>query len=118
MTIKYNYTFDKRVYYSVLLRDGGVTQCQSFDYESWGLNLFSIPDGYYSEFIVFDNLSPLEKTLCGTIDRMWVETDYSTGIRYTDTSDYKTNSDPPKNSKYNISNNMNSCCSVFRWIPT
>lgn len=74
---------------------------KQFDNESWGLNLFSIPDGYYSEFIVFDNLSPLEKTLCGTIDRMWVETDYSTGIRYTDTSDYKTNSDPPKNSKYN-----------------
>lgn len=74
---------------------------KQYDNESWGLDLFSIPDGYYSEFIVFDNLSPLEETLCGTIDRLWVETDQDTGIRYTDTGDYKTNTDPPKVSKYN-----------------
>jgi len=42
VTIKYNYTFDKRVYYSVLLRDGGVTQCQSFDYDGSPIMLPSI----------------------------------------------------------------------------
>lgn len=74
---------------------------KQFDNESWGLDLFSLPDGYYCEFLVFDNDSELSKTLCGTIDQLWIETDKDTGIRYTDTGDYKTNSSPPDNKKYN-----------------
>ena len=74
---------------------------KQYDNESWGLDLFSIPDGYYCEFLVFDADSPLESTLCGTIDQLWVETDKKTGVRYTDTGDYKTNSSPPDQKKYN-----------------
>lgn len=74
---------------------------KEYDNESWGMDLSLIEDGYYCEFIVFDNISFPEETLCGTIDRLWIETDPRTGIRYSDTGDYKTNSSPPKHSKYN-----------------
>ena len=48
---------------------------------------------------MYDKNLPLEHTVCGTIDRLWVET--VDGIRYTDTGDYKYNTKAPEESKYN-----------------
>lgn len=76
-----------------------ITYPKAFDNEVYSMDLSEIPDGYYTEFLAFDKKLPLEHTVCGTIDRLWVET--IDGVRYTDTGDYKFNTKAPEESKYN-----------------
>lgn len=76
-----------------------ITFPKALDNEVYDMDLSIIPDGYYTEFLVYDKNLPLEHTVCGTIDRLWVET--VDGIRYTDTGDYKFNTKAPEESKYN-----------------
>ena len=76
-----------------------ITFPKAYDNEVYDMDLSVIPDGYYTEFLVYDKTLPLDNTVCGTIDRLWVET--VDGIRYTDTGDYKYNTKAPGDSKYN-----------------
>jgi hypothetical protein len=79
-----------------------ITFEKTFDNEVYDMDLFKMPDGYYTELLVYDNALPIENTICGTIDRLWVET--IDGVRYTDTGDFKFNNKPPEHSKFNRMN--------------
>ena len=75
-----------------------ITYDKSSDNEVYDMDIFSLPDGYYTELLVYDKTLPIENTICGTIDRLWIET--IDGVRYSSTGDYKTNSNAPKNDKF------------------
>ena len=75
-----------------------ITYEKSSDNEVYDMDIFSLPDGYYTELLVYDKTLPIENTICGTIDRLWIET--IDGVRYSSTGDYKTNSNAPKNDKF------------------
>lgn len=75
-----------------------ITFEKNFDNEVYSMDLFEMPDGYYTELLVYDKTLPIENTICGTIDRLWIET--IDGVRYTSTGDFKTNSNAPKNDKF------------------
>lgn len=79
-----------------------ITFEKTFNNEVYDMDLFKMPDGYYTELLVYDKSLPIENTICGTIDRLWIET--IDGVRYTDSGDYKTNSEAPKESKFNRMN--------------
>lgn len=64
-----------------------ITFEKNFDNEVYSMDLFEMPDGYYTELLVYDKTLPIENTICGTIDRLWIET--IDGVRYTSTGDYK-----------------------------
>lgn len=75
-----------------------ITYDKSSDNEVYDMDIFSLPDGYYTELLVYDKTLPIENTICGTIDRLWIET--IDGVRYTSSGDWKTNSNAPKNDKF------------------
>lgn len=64
-----------------------ITFNKNYDNEVYSMDLYEIPDGYYTEFLVYDKTLPLEHTICGTIDCLWVQT--IDGVRYSSTGDYK-----------------------------
>jgi hypothetical protein len=75
-----------------------ITYDKTSDNEVYDMDIFSLPDGYYTELLVYDKTLPIENTICGTIDRLWIET--IDGVRYSSTGDFKTNSNAPKNDKF------------------
>jgi hypothetical protein len=75
-----------------------ITFDKKYDNEVYDMDLSIIPDGFYTEFLVYDKALPLEKAVCGTIDLLWIET--VGGVRYSDTGDYKTNSKKPEDKKF------------------
>lgn len=79
-----------------------ITFEKQYDNEVYDMDLYKMPDGYYTELLVYDKSIPIEHTICGTIDKLWIET--IDGVRYTDTGDYKTNSDAPKEAKFSKMN--------------
>lgn len=76
-----------------------ITFDKQYDNQVYDMDLFKLPDGYYTELLVYDKALPLEHTVCGTIDRLWIET--IDGIRYTMTDDYKTNAKELTEAKFN-----------------
>lgn len=75
-----------------------ITFNKDYDNEVYSMDLYEIPDGYYTEFLVYDKTLPIEHTICGTIDCLWIQT--IDGVRYSSTGDYKTNSEAPKVLKF------------------
>ena len=75
-----------------------ITFDKSFDNEVYSMNLMDCPDGFYTEFLVFHNGIDPSRTICGTIDMLWIESDGENRFTYTD--DWKTNSSEPSDSKF------------------
>lgn len=75
-----------------------VTFDKMHDNEVYDMDLYKCPDGFYVEFLAYHKDIPLDKTICGTIDKLFIET--IDGVRYTWTDDWKTNSSEPTESKF------------------
>lgn len=75
-----------------------ITFEKQYHNQVFDMDLFKLPDGFHSELLVYDNALPLNKTVCGQIDKLWIET--IGDKRYVDTDDYKTNKDTLKEHKY------------------
>lgn len=76
-----------------------ITFEKQYDNQVYSMDLFELPDGYYPEVLVYDKALPIEKTVCGQVDKLWIET--IDGVRYTYTDDFKTVTKYPEESKYN-----------------
>lgn len=76
-----------------------ITFDKEHENEVYSMDLFELPDGYYPEVLIYDKALPIEKTVCGQVDKLFIET--IDGIRYTSTDDYKTVNKYPEESKYN-----------------
>ncbi len=66
-----------------------ITFEKQFDNQVYDMDLSKLEDGYYPELLVYDKALPIELTVCGQIDRLWIDT--VDGVRYVYTDDYKTN---------------------------
>lgn len=59
----------------------------STEKKSINSNLYNLEDGYYPELLIWND----EYKIAGQADKVFITTDKSTGIRYIDIDDYKTN---------------------------
>ncbi|PRY38414.1 hypothetical protein CLV58_109141 [Spirosoma oryzae] len=62
----------------------------------YSFDLTELPDGYYAELLVYNH----NNYLAGQIDKVWITTDRTTGIRYVDIDDYKSNEQIKTSNKY------------------
>lgn len=75
-----------------------ITFDKYFDNEVYSMDLMDCPDGFYTEFLVFHKGIDHNRTICGTIDMLWIESEGKKRFTYTD--DWKTNSSEPSDSKF------------------
>lgn len=76
-----------------------ITFEKQYDNQVYSMDLMELQDGYYPEVLIYDKALPLDRTVCGQVDKLFIET--IDGVRYTSTDDYKTQSKYPEESKYN-----------------
>lgn len=76
-----------------------ITFEKQYDNQVYSMDLMELPDGFYPEILIYDKALPLEKTVCGQVDMLFIET--VDGVRYSFTDDFKTTFKYPEEYKYN-----------------